>query len=91
MEEHQANSVLVVADSRQLPSGDWVSLLQRTVEAWFSKSVRDFPWRQSSNSFHVLVAEMLLRRTQAERVAGPYLELIERYPNTRDMADAEYG
>ena len=89
MEEHQASSVQVVVDSRQLPGGDWVTLLQRTVEAWFSKSGRDFPWRQSLSSFHVLVAEVLLRRTQAERVAGPYLELIERYPSARDMADAD--
>ena len=37
----------------------------------------------------MLVAEVLLRRTQAERVAGPYLDLIERYPETRDMADAD--
>ena len=61
MEEHEANSVKVVADSLQLPGGDRVSLLQRTVKAWFSKSGRDFPWRQSSRSFHVLVAEVLLR------------------------------
>ena len=89
MEEHQASSVQVVADSRQLPGGDWVSLLQQTVEAWFLKNGRDFPWRRSSSPFHVLVAEVLLRRTQAERVAEPYFELIERYPSTRDMADAD--
>ena len=50
---------------------------------------REFPWRQSSNSFHILVAEVLLRRTQAHRVVGPYLDLIERYPHIRDMAGAD--
>ena len=89
MEEHQANSVQVLTDGQQVPRGDWVSILHRTVEAWFSESGRDFPWRQSSNSFHVLVAEALLRRTQAKRVVEPYLELIERYPRTRDMAEAD--
>ena len=39
--------------------------------------------------FHVLVAEVLLRRTQAERVVGPYLDLTERYPDTQDMASAD--
>ena len=70
-----------------MPSG--VCLLQSTVEEWFSESGRDFPWRQTSNAFHLLVAEVLLRRTQAERVGGPYLDLIRRYPDARDMAEAD--
>ena len=85
MEEHQA----IVADSRQLPGGDRVSLLHRTVEVWFPKSGHDFPWCQSSSSFHVLVAEVLLRRTRAERVARLYIDLIERYLSMWDMADAD--
>ena len=75
--------------NEQLSSPGWVDSLHRTVEEWFQKNGRDFPWRQSSNSFHILVAEVLLRRTQAHRVVGPYIELIERYPNIRDMADAD--
>ena len=37
----------------------------------------------------MLVAEVLLRRTQAERVVGPFLELIGRYQSARDMAQAD--
>jgi len=40
------------------------------------------------NPFHILIAEVLLRQTQAERVVGPYLELIERYPDAHAMARA---
>ena len=83
------SAVQVMAQNRRPRDVEWVSLLQCTVEVWFSNCGRDFPWRHSSVPFHVLVAEMLLRRTQAERVVGPYLELIERYPSTRDMADAD--
>ena len=75
--------------NEQLSDADWVVLLQCSVEEWFKKNGRDFPWRQSPNSFHVLVAEVLLRRTQAHRVVEPYLELIERYPCIRDMAEAD--
>ena len=91
IEMHQANSAQVAGSDRQVPGAKWVGLLQCKVEEWFSESGRDFPWRQPSSSFHVMVAEVLLRRTQAERVAGPYLELIERYPDTRDMAGADVG
>ncbi len=88
IEAHQAKPVQAAESNHRLPSAEWVSTLQCTIEEWFSKSGRDFPWRHSSNPFHVLVAEVLLRRTQAERVAGPYVDLIERYPDTRDMAVA---
>ena len=89
MEEHQSSPVQATECSHRLTDAEWVSLLQRTVERWFSETGRSFPWRQSSNSFHVLVAEVLLRRTQAERVVGPYLDLTERYPYVRDMANAD--
>ena len=75
--------------NEQLPDADWVEHLRCTAEEWFERNGRDFPWRQSMNSFHILVAEVLLRRTQAHRVVGPYLELIERYPDIRDMAEAD--
>ena len=74
---------------QSLPDADWVTDLRRTVERWYSTKGRDFPWRRSSDSYRILVAEVLLRRTQAERVAGPYLEFIVRFPNTRDLAAAD--
>ena len=68
---------------------DWIESLHCIVEDWFAQNERDFPWRQTSNSFHVLIAEVLLRRTQAQRVVEPYLHLIERYPDVQDMAAAD--
>ena len=73
----------------QLLGTDQLELLQCTVVEWTTKNGRDFPWRQSSNAFHILVAEVLLRRTQAPRAVGPYLELIERYPDIHAMAEAD--
>lgn len=64
-------------------------VLQRAVLIWFATHGRNFPWRTTANPFHILVAEVLLRQTQAERIAGPYLELIERYPDAQEMAGAD--
>ena len=89
MEARRANSPQSGPRNQHLPGSAWVCLLHCAVREWFAKNGRDFPWRQSSNSYHLLVAEVLLRRTQAERVAGPYLELIERFPDTRSMAEAD--
>lgn len=66
-----------------------VHRFQSAVLDWFAIHERDFPWRRTSNPFHILVAEVLLRQTQAKRITGPYLELIERYPAAQEMAGAD--
>ena len=60
-----------------------------TVLNWLDGNARDFPWRGTSNPFHILVAEVLLRQTQAHRVVEPYFALIERYPTPEACAQAE--
>ena len=60
----------------------------KTVLNWFEGNARDFPWRGTSNPFHVLIAEVLLRQTQADRVVEPYFVLIERYPTPEALAQA---
>ena len=72
-----------------LPPNDWIRPFQVVVVEWFDEHGRDFPWRRTSNPFHILVAEVLLRRTQASRLIGPYLELVQRYPSAERMAEAD--
>lgn len=63
--------------------------LSGVVVKWYTNHGRRFPWRDSRNLFHLLVAEVLLRQTQAERVAGPYGELVGRYPTPEALAKAD--
>jgi A/G-specific adenine glycosylase len=49
---------------------------------------RDFPWRHTSEAYHVFVAEVLLHRTRADQVVPLYLRLINRYPDVPALADA---
>lgn len=62
--------------------------IQKVVLDWFDSHGRDFPWRQTNNAFFVLIAETLLRQTQAERVVEPYLILTSRFPDPQSMAQA---
>lgn len=66
-----------------------IGRLRSAVLSWFAANGRDFPWRQTSDPFHILVAEFLLRQTQAARLAGPYMEFIRRYPSARSLAKAD--
>ena len=59
-----------------------------SVVRWFRTNGRTFPWRESVNPFHILIAEVLLRQTQAPRVVGPYLQLIARYPDPESLSRA---
>ena len=63
--------------------------LQKLALSWYNNNARQFPWRNTRNPFHILIAEVLLRQTQAERIAGPYLELISIYPNPETLVDAD--
>jgi A/G-specific adenine glycosylase len=56
---------------------------------WFAKNGRDFPWRKANNPYYVLIAEILLRRTQANRVVEPYLGIIKRFPTPEDLSHAD--
>ena len=65
------------------------SELAESVVSWFRENGREFPWRETKDPFHILLAEVLLRQTQAMRVVSPYLELITRYPDPESLAHAD--
>jgi DNA (cytosine-5)-methyltransferase 1 len=53
--------------------------------AWHARHRRSFPWRATSNPWHVLMAEMCLRRTRADQVAPVYRELLRIAPTPAAM------
>jgi A/G-specific adenine glycosylase len=55
---------------------------------WYSANGRSFPWRSTSDPYHVLIAEMLLRRTTATAVARVYPMFISRYEQPEKLANA---
>lgn len=61
---------------------------QAKLLCWFAKNKRDFPWRHTSNPYHVLLAEFLLQQTNVRKVPAVYNELLERYPSVKDLAEA---
>jgi len=62
--------------------------LRRALLDWAAISGRSFPWRETNNPFHVLIAEMMLRRTQARQVVPVYQTFIATYPDATALANA---
>ena len=60
--------------------------LRSRLLAWFRENQRDYPWRKTGNWFHLLMAEMMLRRTRADQVRPVYERFTERYGAPADAA-----
>ena len=63
--------------------------LATSVVSWFRSNGREFPWRDTRNPFHILIAEVLLRQTQAARVVDPYTHLVTIFPDPASLAEAD--
>ena len=57
--------------------------IQRILLRWGRNNYADFPWRNTSNRFHALIAEIMLQRTKAEQVTPIYTTFVKRYPDHR--------
>lgn len=58
---------------------------------WFWQHGRDFPWRHTRDPYAILIAEIMLRRTQARQVVPVYEEFLRRYPSPDVLAIAGEG
>ena len=67
-----------------------IEVLQKRLLEWVEEgNLREFPWRNTSSPFEVLVAEILLQQTPANRVEQVYRELLAEYPTLEALAEAE--
>ena len=85
----------IVSTSRSTPTNHAVSgespdvaSFRRTVYAHYEANGRDFPWRHTSEPYHILVSEVMLQQTQTARVAPKYTEFITRFPDFVALANA---
>lgn len=56
---------------------------------WFEKNKKDYPWRQTTDPYHIMVSEFMLQQTQTGRVVPKYEAFIERFPTLESLATAE--
>jgi A/G-specific adenine glycosylase len=71
------------------PSTAQIKWFRQQLSAWGVINRRDFPWRNTTDSYHLLVAESLLQKTDAQTVAPIYELFLEHYPTLRDLAIAD--
>ena len=62
--------------------------IRDSIVKWFNVYGRDFPWRSTNDPYHVLIAEMLLRRTTATAVTRIYPDFMTRFERPEQLARA---
>ncbi|MDX9955344.1 MAG: DNA-binding protein [Anaerolineae bacterium] len=75
---------------------DELLLTQETLETlrsallrWGAGHFRPFSWRQTPDSYAILLAEILLHRTQVKQMVAGYEQLLAAYPDIPALAAAD--
>lgn len=61
------------------------SYFTQKILRWAESNFSLFPWRKTKNDWHVLVAEIMLQRTNADQVVSVYKAFTERYKRPGDL------
>lgn len=52
---------------------------------WYERHGRSYPWRDENvSAYGILIAEIMLRKTQAGKVVNQWLEFMSRFPSPSD-------
>lgn len=65
-----------------------ISTFQYNILSWYQKNKRDLPWRRDRDPYHILVSEVMLQQTQAQRVIPKYKAWLEAFPTITSLAHA---
>jgi len=55
---------------------------------WYRAHGRNLPWRQTTDPYAILVAEVMLQQTQVDRVIPKYEAWLEAFPNWKALSEA---
>jgi A/G-specific adenine glycosylase len=66
-----------------------IESFRATVYAVARANFRHLPWRATADPYRILVSEIMLQQTQAERVVAKFVEFVCRFPTVATLAAAE--
>lgn len=59
---------------------------RRSVLAWYRQNRHDLPWRNTRDPYKILVSEVMLQQTQAERVKQKWPEFLREFPTLKSLS-----
>jgi len=67
---------------------DTLQAFRKSLILWGKENFRSFPWRLTTDPYAILLAEVMLHRTQVAQVVPIYRDFIERYPDIISLTRA---
>jgi len=64
------------------------TLFQKNLLAWYRKSHRPHPWRQTRDPYRIWISEILLQQTRVNTAIAFYDRFLARFPSLTDLAEA---
>jgi A/G-specific adenine glycosylase len=65
-----------------------VTILRRSLLAWYDSNQRDLPWRRSADPYRIWLSEIMLQQTRVAAVLEHYRAFLARFPTVRKLAAA---
>lgn len=69
-------------------TAEQIRKFQKKVLDHYKKNGRFFPWRTTTNPYYILVSEVMLQQTQADRVVKKYKLFIKKFHSFKALAKA---
>jgi len=75
--------------AEQILPQETLATLRPALLRWGESHFRPFPWRQTRDPYRILLAEILLHRTQVKQMVAVYERLVASYPDIPALAAAD--
>lgn len=72
-------------------SPDRIAEFQAAILKSYHENPRNFPWRETTDPYGILVSEIMLQQTQTERVVPKYLAWLSLFPDAKTLASAPFA
>jgi A/G-specific adenine glycosylase len=69
-------------------SAAWRRSLAKELLAWFKRTARDLPWRQTRDLYAIWISEIMLQQTQVATVIPYWQRFLARFPDVAALATA---
>jgi A/G-specific adenine glycosylase len=63
--------------------------MRESLRSWYLDDHREFPWRETTDPYEILVSEVMSQQTQLGRVVEAWEAFTERWPTAADLAAAD--
>jgi len=68
-----------------------IDAVQSALVEWYETDHREYPWRETTDPYEILVSEVMSQQTQLDRVVAAWRDFTERWPTVDALAAADRG